>query len=324
MVNEDKKTNILLFGLGAIGSFYAFILSRNQNVSLSVIARSNYDAVKQNGLEIKSAIHGEHTVKIDHVLRSPSEASTKFDYIVLAHKSINPGSIPPLFREVGDDRTTFVIIQNGVGNEDPFHTLYPNNAIVSCVTWTGAIQNSPGVIEHNSNEDMQIGLFPTPTSSSDPRQARLDRFAELLRNGGTKFNFEADVQIKRWEKVVWNAAWNPLTTLTGAPVQDFLNATPEALVMTKQLMQEVISVAQRCGVPLKEGLAEELIDKVMAMQTPIFSSMYQDAKEGRPLEVDVILGTPMRRAKELGMEDKVPVLRAIYAMTMAVNGRLSR
>lgn len=54
---------VLLYGLGAIGGFYAFILSRNKDVELDVVARSNYDAVKQNGLEIYSANHGEHIVQ---------------------------------------------------------------------------------------------------------------------------------------------------------------------------------------------------------------------------------------------------------------------
>jgi ketopantoate reductase len=47
----------------SIGSFYAFILSRNENVRLSVVARSNYEAVKANGFKIVSENHGEHTVK---------------------------------------------------------------------------------------------------------------------------------------------------------------------------------------------------------------------------------------------------------------------
>lgn len=42
----EKEIKVLLYGLGAIGSFYAFILSRNKNVVLDVVARSNYEAVK--------------------------------------------------------------------------------------------------------------------------------------------------------------------------------------------------------------------------------------------------------------------------------------
>lgn len=50
-------------GVCSIGSFYAFILSRNDNVRLTVVARSNYDAVAANGLKMASENHGEHTVK---------------------------------------------------------------------------------------------------------------------------------------------------------------------------------------------------------------------------------------------------------------------
>jgi len=61
------------------------------------------------------------------------------------------------------------------------------------------------------------------------------------------------------------------------------------------------------------------MEKINAMPG-IGSSMQTDAKEGRPLEVDVILGYPMKKARELGVE--VPVLSMVYALTMAVNGRL--
>ncbi|KAI6878510.1 hypothetical protein KC318_g17259, partial [Hortaea werneckii] len=123
-----EKKNVLLFGLGAIGGFYAFILGRNENVSLSVVARSNYESVKANGLRIESQNHGNQTVKIDQVLKSPSESRIKFDYIVCAHKAVNPDKIPPLFQSCVDANTTFVIIQNGVGNEEPFRTLFPQNS----------------------------------------------------------------------------------------------------------------------------------------------------------------------------------------------------
>jgi len=131
---------------------------------------------------------------------------------------------------------------------------------------------------------------------------------------------EDNVQIKRWEKVVWNAAWNPLTTLTMLDTQTWLKSSPEAMPFTRQLMREVIDVAKKCDVPLEYSLIDTLIGKIMALPG-IGSSMQTDAKEGRSLEVDVILGTPYKRAKEHGMD--VPALTAIYTLTTAVNHRLS-
>jgi ketopantoate reductase len=89
--------------------------------------------------------------------------------------------------------------------------------------------------------------------------------------------------------------------------------------MTKRLMLEVIGVGQKCGVPLENELVDVLMTRIMSLPG-IFSSMYVDAKEGRHLEIDVILGFPMKKAKEFGMD--VPTLATLYALLKAVDGRL--
>jgi len=90
---------------------------------------------------------------------------------------------------------------------------------------------------------------------------------------------EEDVQIKRWEKVVWNAAWNPLTTLTMLDTQTWLRSSDAAMPFTRQLMKEVIDVARKCGVPLEYSLIDTLINKILALPG-IGSSMQADAKAG--------------------------------------------
>lgn len=144
------------------------------------------------------------------VYRSPSEATHMFDYIVCAHKAINPSAVPSIFQSVADSNTTFVIMQNGVGNEDPFRSTYPRNTIISGVVWVGATQTSPGLIKHMQAENTELGLFSNPESDPAQEGSRLEYFASIMRQGGTNISVEDDVQVKRWEKVVWNAAWNTI------------------------------------------------------------------------------------------------------------------
>jgi len=273
-------------------------------------------------------------------------------------------------------------MQNGVGNEDPFRSTYPQNTIISGVVWIGATQTSPGLIKHMQAENTEIGLFSNPGSDLGQEKSRLEHFASIMQQGGTNISVEENVQVKRWEKVVWNAAWNTIgdlsycwnprssahadvfavcldpsdarqswytatrffqmfglerrqqslpssqlyspltnveqTTLTFVDTQTWL-ASPGAMEMTKRLMLEVISVGQRCGVPLENELVDVLMARILSLPG-IFSSMYVDAKEGRHLEIDVILGFPMRKAKEFGMD--VPTLATLYALLKAVDGRL--
>lgn len=166
-----------------------------------------------------------------------------------------------------------------------------------------------------------MGLFPNPASAAPGRdQARLDEFASLLRTGRTVFQVVPNVQVQRWEKVVWNVAWNSLTTLTFLDTHAWLGSSPGAAPMTRRLMGEAVDVALALGVPLdREPLIDRLMGKIRAMP-PIYSSMYEDAKNGRPMEVDVILGYPARKGRELGVS--IPTLETIYTILTGVNLRL--
>ncbi len=182
----------------------------------------------------------------------------------------------------------------------------------------GSLQTSSGVIKHTKSEHTQIGLYPNPAATENKDQARLDAFTRLLRTGGTPFDVEEDMQVKRWEKVVWNAAWNSATALTLLDTHSWL-ASEGGMSMTRQLMTEVIDVANKCNVPLSYDLIDQLIDKILKMPG-IFSSMHADRVAGRQMEVDIILGTPARKAKEFGLE--VPVVDTLYTLLVALNTRM--
>ena len=186
-------------------------------------------------------------------------------------------------------------------------------------TWVGAAQKLPGVAEQFNSEDMQIGLFPNDNIAHQLEQQRLETFANLLTNGKTIFQVVPNIQVQRWEKVVWNAAWNSLTTLTLLDTKSWLNSSPDATPLTRRLMREVIDVARRSDVPIEYSLIDRLMDKIMGMPG-IGSSMQADYMNAKPMEIEVILGTPVKKARELGMS--VPILETLYTVLTALNGRL--
>ncbi|KAI0023662.1 ketopantoate reductase PanE/ApbA-domain-containing protein [Xylariomycetidae sp. FL0641] len=318
---SGSQLDVLVYGLGAIGSFYTFILSRNERVRLTVVARSNYDAVSSNGISVNSGNHGEHHIRPHKVVRTAAEADQKFDYVVCAHKAIGQADVPPQIEAaVEAGRTTIVIIQNGVGNEEPFRTAFPEATIISCVTWVGARQTQPGVITHTKSENMQIGLFPRDKADQAVEKTHLDQFASLLATGKTVFQVVPDIQVLRWEKVVWNAAWNSLTTLTLMDTHAWLNSSDDAVRMTREVMKEAIDVAKALGVPVEHSLIDRHMDKILGMP-PIGSSMRTDYENGRPLEVDMILGYPVKKGRELGLA--VPTIDTLYILLTAINKRLT-
>ena len=72
--------------------------------------------------------------------------------------------------------------------------------------WVGAKQDSPGVIRHTASEHTDIGLYPNPEVDAALENERLEGFAAMLRAGETSYKISDDIQVKRWEKVVWNVS----------------------------------------------------------------------------------------------------------------------
>ncbi|KAH6687040.1 2-dehydropantoate 2-reductase [Verticillium dahliae] len=298
-MSAAKHIDVLVYGLGAIGSFYAFILNRAPTVRLTVVARSNFSAVKERGIVLNSESHGRHIIAPSKVLRTVAEAGQKFDLIVCANKALDQdASAAQIAPAVDEERTTIAIIQNGVGNEESFRIRFPRTTIISCVTWTAATQPEPGQFEQIKSEDLQIGLYPNRDLDSKSEQVKLNRFSALLRQGNTVFNVVPDIQVLRWEKVV---------------------SSPGANLMTHKLMTEVIDVAIACNVPLDHELADRLINRILSIG-PISSSMAMDCQAGREMEVDIILGYPLRKATELGVA--TPMLEALHTILVAINHRL--
>lgn len=70
---------------------------------------------------------------VSSVFRTPLEAAGRYEFVVCTAKAIDQGGIVRQLEPVVDNDTTIVIIQNGVGNEDPFREAYPKCTILTCV-----------------------------------------------------------------------------------------------------------------------------------------------------------------------------------------------
>jgi 2-dehydropantoate 2-reductase len=166
---------------------------------------------------------------------------------------------------------------------------------------------------------MQVGLYPNKKGDETCETQRLAQFESLLTNGKTVFQIVLNIQVQRWEKVVWNAAWNSLTALTLVTTHDWLSSSDLATPMTRKLMTEVINVARALDVPIEYELIDRLLEKILGMP-PIGSSMRTDYENGKPMEVEVILGYPVKKGKELKID--VGTIETLYAVLLAINKRL--
>ena len=323
-------TNILIVGAGAVGAFYASRLAQVPNTQVSVICRSNYKAVAANGFSINSPKYGSYSYTPHRTFANPEDAvnsNITWDFIVVSTKALPDVSDDSeiLIGLMKERYTSIVLIQNGLGVEDPYAKRFPSATILSAVTIASAAQTSPGVIKHNRWTRISIGPYLPGTTDATPSNAaqktaiaRNKTFVRLLEQGGIKDAEEyshAKLQMVRWHKIAINASMNPSAVLSGGSTNNAMSTDAELYLHLKGVMEEVLATVPKVlGTPLPKELAtpEAILGSTRKNTSGSKPSMLLDWEQGKRMELEVILGNPIRIAREFGLE--MPRLQSLYAL----------
>lgn len=138
----------------------------------------------------------------------------------------------------------------------------------------------------------------TPCRLSRTREA-LARLTETLRASGFPVEVlgsEQELDRALWRKLAVNAAINPLTALHGVLNGEVL-ARADLADLARQLCEEVAVVAAASGRRLTAQEAWAAVTEAAERTAGNRSSMLQDMKGGRPLELQAINGAVVEEAE---------------------------
>ncbi|KDN39917.1 6-phosphogluconate dehydrogenase C-terminal domain-like protein [Tilletiaria anomala UBC 951] len=271
---------VLTIGFGALGCLYSLLLERG-GAQVTAVARSNYDAVQQHGVDIRSVKYGDQDGWKPHrVIRTPAEALDRvYDYILCTSKCTP--DFAPLSQAIrpflqaphsGSAGPLLILIQNGIGIEDEvYETLVLREklacGVVSCCAWVGCnLVDGGRRIEHGLLEKLEMGLFPTPPSGNSHAtptvhstalhtvteiqhaQAALESFVRIYSAGGGGASPVSDIQPARWRKLLWNTGWGGLAVLARQPLAKLIDeaSLPFSIDVVRRTMFEVLYVARAC------------------------------------------------------------------------------
>ena len=320
-------TNILILGAGAVGAFYGSRLAQSPKTQVSVVCRSNYQIVAQNGFAVDSPTFGSYIFIPHRVFANPKEAvqsNIAWDFIVVSTKALpDVNDDSEILAGLVKENTAIVLMQNGLGVEDPYTKRFPLATVLSAVTIVSAAQTEPGVVKHNRWTRISIG--PYLSVAGDPIAEREQKaternqnFVQLLREGGIKDAEQyshTKLQIVRWHKIAINASMNPSAVLSGGTTNNAMSANPELYIHLKGVMDEVLSTAEKVlQTPWPKDLAtsEAILKSTLRNTSGSKPSMLLDWEQGKRMELEVILGNPIRIARAHGLE--MPRMQTLYAL----------
>jgi 2-dehydropantoate 2-reductase len=331
MTTTITTPHIAIFGAGAIGTYLAARLALGgQRVTL--VARPATAAQLQGRPLVLTEGGIRHEVPPIDVL--PSGNSTEdIDLLLITAKSHQLlAALPELARLTGPATRT-VWLQNGIPwwyfqdlpgpwLNRPLHALDPEGAlpaafapqrVIGGVAYKSADLLAPGQVTAPAAAGDRF-VFGTPTGQADAGlQALLAAFADA----GIAAEARSDLRTEVWNKLLGNAAFNPLSAIARADMAAIHQFAPtRALVL--EVMREVAAVAAAHGITLPQT-PEQRLERSQAVGAAR-TSMLQDATQGRPLEVQGIAGTVLELA-ELA-QVATPRLATLYAATALLSRQL--
>lgn len=342
MSNDSGPVHILIVGAGAVGCFYASKLHQKyqgREILVSLVCRSNYKAIAANGVSLETHSFGNYHFTPHKVFGSIDEAGKvdfKWDFVVVTTKALpdvtnDAHDIRGLVTK-GVDGSCIVLIQNGVGIEEVHRIEFPHNPIVSAVTVISAEQTRPGVIRQNRWTRITMGTYTNGqakpnTLLSSPQlldqlttvtDQHIHNLVAWFTASGIKdaeFTPEIQLQQTRWHKLCINASMNPSSVLSGGTTNSRMSLDPHLRIHLEECMNEIFLTApQILGIPFNPSkhASPAKILKSTERNTHGKPSMLLDWQNNRPMELEVILGNPIRIAQREGLQ--MPRLHTLYAL----------
>ena len=180
--------------------------------------------------------------------------------------------------------------------------MIPPERAIGCVVFAGTELAEPGVVQHLEGTRFSIG---EPDGSISER---CEQFSEAMVAGGLKCPVEERLRDEIWVKLMGNVAFNPLSALTRATLEDMCrHAATRALVAS--MMEEALEIAEAVGAEPSVSIEQRLegAEKVGDHKP----STLQDLEAGKPLELAAIVDSVVELADLTGVE--APNLRAVSA-----------
>lgn len=278
----------------AVGSILGWRLSRVGGSCVSVMCRSNYDQVSKYGFMFRTRLWGDGTFIPHRVLLADSLAQAnpadRYDYIILANKikskSDTEQTIRGLRTIVRQD-TVLVSTQNGMGNERPLALAFAGNTILSSVCNMSCSQPKPGFVEQTvaiTPHAFHMGVYSEGEHTVSNSIGKLESLAAM----DPQFCAVPDVHGEKWQKLLFNTAWNSMTAIAGVDTHELLRS-PASTKLVRQLAEEAYRIGIASGASLAQSSPDDVIE-LARRSKPIITSSLRDTRKGRKVEIYSITG----------------------------------
>lgn len=281
---KDIK-NVLICGIGAVGSIYADKIQNFNSDSLRVLVDENRlkkyteNPIVFNGKELH----------FNYVL--PDETNFKADLIIIATKFEGLDEAIKNIKNFVCDDTVILSLLNGVTSEKIIASVYGREKLLySYFIGHSAIRTGRNVV----HDDVNTIVYGSENSDDYDNVKRVQKYFE---SAGINYKIPDDIMHMMWLKYMLNVSANQTTAILRMNFGEMLK-NEKCMDFAVNVMKEVQAIAKAEGVRDTEKMIDETIMHLHTMIPEGKTSMLQDVEAGRKTEVKMFAGTVIEYGKK--------------------------
>ncbi|MDP4693170.1 MAG: hypothetical protein NWS00_01370, partial [Opitutales bacterium] len=202
MSSLSLSSRYALVGPGAIGLYYGGLLAK-EGAPLHVVARSDYDAMKANGVTIrmmdprKNILNAEYRIEPAQVAQDTAEIGLVDCVIIAAKSTVNAQLIESLRPLIEPKHTVVLTLQNGMGNAEFFAKHFPENPLLAGLCFVCVNRTAASVVENYLPGRVEIG------SLNDTYPEEAQAAVRVFEQAGIKTKYSPTFDASLWRKLCW-------------------------------------------------------------------------------------------------------------------------
>lgn len=306
--------NVLICGLGAIGSIYADKIQKFNPDSLRVLVdEERFERYSSNPI-----IFNGNELHFNYIL--PHDNGFKADLVIIATKYDGLSDVIKNMKNFIQSDTVILALLNGVTSEKIIAETYGREKLLySYFIGHSAVRTGRNVI----HDDVNTIVYGSENTADIENVQRVKKYFDSV---GINYKIPEDIMHSLWLKYMLNVSANQSTAILKLTFGEML-ANEKCMDFAINIMKEVQQIAKAEGVKNTDIMIDETIAHLHKMIPEGKTSMLQDVEAGRKTEVDMFAGTVI----ELGLKHNIQtpynqiikeILDAIYQNEIIKNSQI--
>ncbi len=272
--------NVIVCGLGAIGSIYANKIGKNPDYNLKILV----DETRLiNYTQNPKSFNGE-IMSFEYIL--PDEKDFTADLIIIATKFNGLRDVIRSIKNFVGENTIIISLLNGITSEEIIAQTYGWKNILTSYYIGHSAMRDGNDITHDGVGCIVFGVGDKKVTDVQ----NIERLREFFEHTGIQYNTPSDITHSLWRKFMLNVAANQSSAILK---MTFGQMQTNALYI--ELLKNIMTEVQQLAIAAKVNNAKQLVDEamsdVMTMTADGKTSMLQDVEAGRKTEVGIFAGT---------------------------------